>query len=393
VQDVEALVVGRSECKLASEAMPVSFSSVELEASPTPAARVRRDVPSGEPETREKWNSRYEFLLSTIGMAVGVGNVWRFPYLCYKYGGGTFLLPYMVALFLLGIPLFLLELAVGQKFQKGTYHALTAIHPALGGFGLASFILSWIVSNYYAVLIAWSAFYFAKSFHSKLPWASDSESYWYEDVLQKSSGFEETGGIPSGLLGSLVFCWVFTFVGMYQGIQSAGKVVWVTATLPYVMLVILFFRGITLEGASEGIEFYLKPDFSALGDPHVWTIACQQIFYSLGVGWGSLITYGSYNPQSEDIVWASMFVPLVNSGTSIFAGLPSLSHTPPSPYLSHTHPPHLSISTPSTPPSIPLYRRPPAHQSRSLVPRHSHSPSSSPPQVSPSSLSLGTSHT
>ena len=112
--------------------MPAAFETV-FESSPSIAERSRESEAG-----RITWSSRYEFLLSTIGMAVGVGNVWRFPYLAFKYGGGTFLVPYLCALFTLGMPLFLLELAVGQKFRKGAYSALTAMHPVLGGFGMAS---------------------------------------------------------------------------------------------------------------------------------------------------------------------------------------------------------------------------------------------------------------
>eukprot|EP01061_Rhynchopus_euleeides_P045445 TRINITY_DN8154_c2_g1_i1.p1 TRINITY_DN8154_c2_g1~~TRINITY_DN8154_c2_g1_i1.p1 ORF type:complete len:578 (+),score=188.13 TRINITY_DN8154_c2_g1_i1:246-1979(+) len=279
-------------------------------------------------DERETFGKRIEFLLTTVGYAVGLGNVWRFPYLCYMNGGGTFLVPYLIALVALGAPVFLLELAIGQLFRRGTYHSLCHIDSRLRWIGYLSIFVSASVALYYNVVIAWSLYYFFWCFRAELPWSakdpkdliSNAEHFWEVNALDQSTGYYDVNRFNWGMVLCLVLAWVIIFLCIRKGIQSSGKVVYVTATLPYVLLVVLFFRGITLEGAGEGIRFYLTPDMSKLGDPDVWIAAANQIFFSLGTGFGSLITYGSYNPRDENVVQDAIMVPAINAFTSFFAG-------------------------------------------------------------------------
>jgi len=281
-----------------------------------------------EPSRRERWGSRTEFVLATVGNCVGVGNVWRFPYLCYKNGGGTFLIPYFLALALVGTPIFMLELAVGQRFGKGNAHSYQKLHKRLIGVGVASTCMAYVTLWYYNIIVAWTIVYMAHSLRSpnRTPWGPktvDSERFWDHAVLWESDGFEEFRGVTSFqlVLGS-VFAWIALFFTTKNGVKSTGKVAYVTATLPYLLLAMLVLRGVTLKGAGEGLRFYLKPQFSKLFEsPDPWLDAANQIIYSLGVGTGQLVAFGSYNPKDEDVVFDSVAIAGLNSFTSLFAGI------------------------------------------------------------------------
>ncbi|KAJ8598942.1 hypothetical protein CTAYLR_009646 [Chrysophaeum taylorii] len=292
--------------------------------------KARRAMNGGEVKKRERWASRSEFLLATVGQCVGVGNVWRFPYLCYKNGGGTFLIPYFLALGVIGVPIFLLELSLGQRFAKGNVYAYRHLDPRLGGVGVASTCMSFVTLWYYNIIVAWTLVYMAQSCRSlnDVPWRGgehgvDAERFWHRAVLWRSDGFEEFRNdvaSPELVLASFIG-WTALFFATRKGVQSTGKVAYVSATLPYVLLVMLVARGVTLEGASEGLAFYLKPRPRELVSFRPWLDAANQIIYSLGVGGGGLIAFGSYNPPDEDVVYDSIAIAALNSATSLFAGV------------------------------------------------------------------------
>ncbi len=269
---------------------------------------------------RDRWSSRMIFLFAAIGSAVGLGNIWRFPYLTYKYGGGAFLIPYLIALLVLGIPLLILEFGLGQKIQKGAMDAFKHLNPKLQGIGLGAVISGFVVVVYYAAVMAWALIYFIKSFNLKLPWAEDSSGYFFNNVLQLSEGVHAIGGINWAVLLALAVVWLLVYFCVFKGVKSVGKVVAVTMPLPIILLVILFIRGITLDGAFTGILYYLKPNFAALLDWELWTAATSQIFFTLSLAFGIMIAYASYKKETEDVVKDSYTTALVNSGISLFAG-------------------------------------------------------------------------
>jgi neurotransmitter:Na+ symporter, NSS family len=269
---------------------------------------------------RQRWSSRTIFLFAAIGSAVGLGNIWRFPYLTYKFGGGAFLIPYLLALFILGIPLLMLEFALGQKLQKGAVDAYKNVHSRLGGIGVMALFAGFIVVVYYAVVMAWSLVFFVYSFSSPLPWFNNPEGFFYNSVLGISESVGQLGGINIGLLIALLVVWIVIYFCVRNGVKSVGKVVAITVPLPIILLVLLFFRGITLPGAFTGIGYYLRPDFSALLDSEIWLAAVSQIFFTLSLAFGIMIAYASYNKESQDIKSDAYITALVNSGISLFAG-------------------------------------------------------------------------
>ncbi|KTG34319.1 hypothetical protein cypCar_00010402 [Cyprinus carpio] len=206
---------------------------------------------------RGQWSSKVEFILAVAGQIIGLGNVWRFPYLCYKNGGGVFFIPYVVFLFACGIPLFLMETALGQYTTQGTVTCWRKICPLFEGLGYGSQVVVFYSSAYYIIILAWAFFYLFSSFSGELPWAS-CRNWWNS--------------------------------------------------------------GITLPGAIDGINFYLYPNPARLADPQVWMDAGTQIFYSYALCIGCLTALGSYNKYNNNCYKDCVYLCLLNSGTSFVSG-------------------------------------------------------------------------
>ncbi|KAI5623797.1 hypothetical protein C0J50_16478, partial [Silurus asotus] len=298
-------------------------------------------------EARGLWESKNEFLLAVAGNIVGLGNVWRFPYLCYRNGGGVFLVPYLVLAVTCGLPLFLLETAMGQYTQEGGITCWKQICPLAQGVGFAGQVIQLYGCMCYIIILAWALLYLVLSFKSQLPWAtcdnawntnscisvvnnanwtrqvnstSAATEFWERRVLTISKGIDEVGDINWEILLCLIAMWIICYFSIWKGVKSTGKVVYLTATLPYVMLLMLLIRGLTLPGAMQGVIFYLYPDFQRLLDPQVWMEAASQISYSYSIGVGILTVLGSYNQNNNNCYRDCFWLCLLNSGTSFVAG-------------------------------------------------------------------------
>uniref|UniRef100_A0AAR2IXF2 Transporter n=1 Tax=Pygocentrus nattereri TaxID=42514 RepID=A0AAR2IXF2_PYGNA len=300
--------------------------------------------PSGE--QRETWGKKIDFLLSVIGFAVDLANVWRFPYLCYKNGGGAFLVPYLLFMIIAGMPLFYMELALGQYNREGAA-GVWKICPIFKGVGFTVILISLYVGFYYNVIIAWALFYLFSSFSGELPWvncnntwnsancsdlnatllndshkATPALEYFERGVLhlQDSGGIDDLGLPRWQLTSCLAVVIVVLYFSLWKGVKTSGKVVWITATMPYVVLTVLLLRGVTLPGAIDGIKAYLSVDFLRLCDAQVWIEAATQICFSLGVGFGVLIAFSSYNKFSNNCYRDAIITSSINSLTSFFSG-------------------------------------------------------------------------
>ncbi|XP_026868728.2 sodium- and chloride-dependent neutral and basic amino acid transporter B(0+) [Electrophorus electricus] len=309
-----------------------------------------------------------------IGYAVGLGNVWRFPYLTYQHGGGAFLIPYVIMLAVAGMPIFFMESSFGQFCSQGPINVWKAV-PILQGVGITMMLVNTFVSVYYNIIIAYSIYYLFASFQFPLPWSectswsvmdcnitarehcnmsayngsftavnksamadvnqicpeefqnslplqSPSELYWDLVVLQRTSSIDDTGPVVWHLALSLLLAWILIAAALFRGIESSGKVVYFTATFPYAVLIILLIRGVTLEGARDGIEYYIgsQSNLTKLADAEVWKDAATQIFFSLCIAWGGLTALASYNKFHNNCYKDSIIVCITNCSTSIFAG-------------------------------------------------------------------------
>ncbi|KAM0727670.1 Sodium and chloride-dependent GABA transporter 1 [Formica fusca] len=316
---------------------------------------------------RGNWSSKIEFILSVVGLAIGLGNLWRFPYLCYKNGGGAFMVPYFIALALAGIPMFLMELSLGQMLTIGGL-GVFKIAPIFKGIGYATCVLSCWTNVYYIIILAWALFYFLVSLRADVPWRTCDNSwntrycitaderlnvscwkddhrpnnitcatslgnlshellkdpvkeFWERRTLQISTGIEAVGGIRWELAGTLAVVWIMCYFCIWKGVKWTGKVVYFTALFPYALLAVLLMRGLTLPGAVEGLKYYATPNLSKLGDPEVWIDAVTQIFFTYALGLGALVALGSYNKFNNNVYKDALIVCGVNTCTSLLSGV------------------------------------------------------------------------
>ncbi|KAG9260780.1 sodium-dependent neutral amino acid transporter SLC6A17-like [Astyanax mexicanus] len=332
-------VVTASVADLLAHEQPLDYKSSSLSVGGPPGSRVGVDSP--ENDGRPAWNSKLEYILAQVGFSVGLGNVWRFPYLCQKNGGGAYLVPYFILLILIGIPLFFLELAVGQKIRRGSIGVWNYVCPQLGGVGVSSLMVCGFVGLYYNVIIGWSIFYFFQSFQSPLPWSScpvringsqaivepecDKSSattyFWYRETLNITSSISDTGGLNWKMTVSLFIAWVIVCLAVIKGIQSSGKVMYFSSLFPYVVLFCFLVRGLFLKGAVDGIAHMFTPKLEIMLEPQVWREAATQVFFALGLGFGGVIAFSSYNRSDNNCHFDAVLVSVINFITSILATL------------------------------------------------------------------------
>ncbi len=267
---------------------------------------------------RDRWMNRAAFTMAAIGSAVGLGNVWRFPFVAYQNGGGAFLIPYLVALLTAGIPLMILEYGLGQKMQGSAPHSFAKVGKRWEWLGWWAILVGFIIVAYYAVVMAWCWNYLYYSV--SLAWKGQTQDFFYHRVLRLTDGPGELGGIRWPVVLGLVLTWVSIIWIVRHGVRRVGKVVMITVPVPIILIAVFVVRGLTLPGAMEGIKYYLTPDFSKLLEPRVWLAAYGQIFFSLSLGFGILIAYASYLPRRSDVNNNALITSFANCGTSYFAG-------------------------------------------------------------------------
>ena len=284
-------------------------------------------------ERRESWGTRGGFILAAVGSAVGLGNLWRFPYELYDHGGGAFLIPYVIAVFVIGVPMLILEFSLGHSTQRAAPYAFSCGHKKLEFVGWWSILLGFVIATFYTVILAYCFSFLWFSVKGilnggELPWAGQG----LEGVENAKSFFNDTylGKIDAPALGHirwhifwpLVITWVAMYFCIFRGVKLVGKIVWWTVPLPWLMLLILTVRGLTLEGSVEGLAYYLNPDWSQLTYATTWRFAFGQAFFSLSLAFGGvMITYASFLHRKSDLNNNAAIIALADFGTSFVAGL------------------------------------------------------------------------
>nr|CAB3266305.1 sodium- and chloride-dependent GABA transporter 1-like [Phallusia mammillata] len=322
---------------------------------------------------RESWNKSWDFVLALLGGSIGLGNVWRFPYLCFKNGGGAFLFPYLFFVMVLAIPMVMLETSMGQRVRRGLVQSWEIV-PVFKGLAVAQIMVSFYFNVCYAVIMAWCFKYFQVSFMSPLPWStcgnpwntnrcvtakkniessinittfensshtdatshainsshnatttigvtSSATEYWFRGILDVSPAIEVSGSFRWDLVICLIAVWILAYLATFKGIKWTAKIVYVTATLPFLLIIVILIRGLTLQGASLGLRYYVIPDMTKIANPEVWVAAATQVIYSYSVGSGILTTLGSYNKCHHNFWRDAATFSIFNTLTSFVSGL------------------------------------------------------------------------
>ncbi|MEV1129106.1 sodium-dependent transporter [Agromyces sp. NPDC049794] len=269
---------------------------------------------------REQWTGQVGFILSAIGSAVGLGNIWRFPGVAYENGGGAFLIPYLVALLTAGIPILFLDYAIGHRFRGSAPMSFRRLGgKALESLGWFQVMICFVIALYYTVVIAWALSYFVFSFD--LRWGDDPAAFLTGDYLQVGEPGLSFEFVPSVLI-PLVFVWAVTILvlaaGIAKGVQRANVIF---LPLLFVAFLVLVVRSLFLDGAADGLNALFTPDWAALADPDVWIAAYSQIFFSLSIAFGIMITYASYRTRRANLTTPGLVVAFANSSFEILAGI------------------------------------------------------------------------
>ncbi|PIC43598.1 hypothetical protein B9Z55_004274 [Caenorhabditis nigoni] len=336
---------------------------------------------SQEPQDEERQFSKgIEFLLSALGMSVGLGNIWRFPTRAYENGGSVFLIPYIICAILFGLPGVYLEFALGQYQGKSPPFVYSRIMPILEGFGWVAAILITTVSIYLMLVIAWISVYmfnviignssswgkcdnpwndvatcfnipaqeYCKHEHrqnwnspdmeprklihmngschdaqdyANVTLVSASEQYFTNSIIRPSKGLLDVNTLNWPIFIAMAIGWMITVLCITKGMKFVGKLAYVTVILPYVIIVVLFVRGITLDGASDGLKFFLlASDFNSLLRYQTWTAALTQLCFSLSIGFGGLMNIASYNNRKHNCYRDAVFVIIGDTSMSLIGG-------------------------------------------------------------------------
>ncbi len=276
------------------------------------------------PRLRESFTGRTAFILVAVGSAVGLGNIWRFPYITYENGGGAFLIPYLVALLTAGLPILLFDYAIGHRFRGSPPLAFKRLHPKAEVIGWFQVGICFLIGIYYAAIVAWAAMY--TWFSLTQAWGDDAAGFFMEEYLQYDGGGTEGSGISVDFVAQvgwpLIVVWLILLAALAAGVRKGITMVSMVG-LPVLLLMFLVLVGysLTLQGAADGLNALFTPEWSALADPGVWIQAYGQIFFSLSVGFGIMITYASYLKRRSNASGSGLVVGFSNSSFELLAAI------------------------------------------------------------------------
>ena len=271
---------------------------------------------------REQWGSRKGFLFATLGSVIGLGNLWRFPYIAYDNGGGAFLIPYFIAMLTVGVPFVIMEFALGQRFRRSAPMAFKRINRHMEWLGWFQVAIAVIICIYYSAIIGWVMSFFQFSFTQA--WGIDTNTFFFHDYLQLSpnSTPSELGTLQWHILIPMLIAWALCFLvlvfGIKRGIERVS--VWLIPIL-FLFITLLAVRVAFLPGALQGLNYLFEPDFSQLLNSDIWAAAYGQIFFTLSVGFSILIAYTSYLPKKSDINNNACLLVFSNAVFSLIAGV------------------------------------------------------------------------
>jgi neurotransmitter:Na+ symporter, NSS family len=281
---------------------------------------VSSTTASPQKASREQFAGRWAFIFAAIGSAVGLGNIWRFPYVAYENGGGAFIVPYLVALLTAGIPLLFFDYAIGHRFKGSPPLAFRRLSKWTESIGWWQVLICFVIGVYYAAIIAYAAMYTWFSFGER--WGDDPEAFFFGEYLQVAEDVAPNLEFVPTVFWPMLAVWLIVLVilgvGVKKGIAMASLI---GIPVLVVMFVILVVVALFLPGAPEGLNALFTPNWEVLTDPQVWIAAYGQIFFSLSVGFGIMITYASYLKRRTNLTGSGLMVGFSNSSFEILAGI------------------------------------------------------------------------
>lgn len=267
----------------------------------------------------DQWGSRVGFVLAAVGSAIGLGNIWRFPFVAYEQGGGAFFIPYLFALLTAGIPLLVLEYSMGHRWRGSAPLVFRRIDRRVEWLGWWQVAVGFVIATYYTVVIGWALAYTWYSVGTQ--WGTDTGAFFQETFLEASEAGTVGAPVPQVII-PVVMVWAVVlaigFAGVKRGIERAVKLMIPLLVMIFLALVV---RALTLPGAAEGINALFAPDLSRIVDPQVWVAAYGQIFFTLSVGFAIMITYSSYLPRRTDLTGNAFIAGFANSSFELLAGI------------------------------------------------------------------------
>ena len=267
------------------------------------------------------WSSRLTFILAAIGSAVGLGNAWRFPGLAAKHGGGTFLIVFLLAMLLMGIPLLMMEISIARKLRRGVIESMRGIGKKWEFVGWSATSNAFVIVCYYSVVFAWVILMFLNSWQfAGMTGDNETASQLFLELTQ-TTGTVEGSNIPGIMLICLLIAWGMIFYCIRNGAKSVGKIIKLTVFAPVVLLIVMAVKGCTMPGAMEGIRMFFVPDPGAFLDPSLWIDAIGQVFYSLSVMMAVMFAYGSYVDDSSNIAADTAIIAFASVAVSVLSGI------------------------------------------------------------------------
>ena len=266
-----------------------------------------------------KWSRNLFFSLATIGAAVGLGNLWRFPYMAFENGGGSFFIPFIICYLVVGLPLIMLEFGMGRLSSGSVAESFKKVSPKRTWMGWWVLMNSFVIVCYYTVIMAWCFQYAIYSLTQA--WGTDTKSFFFNDVLHLSASPADAGGINWFSVFSLFILWLIAFLILRKGIKGLSKVLLITVPVPFILIVVLAFRSVSFPGGIEGVEYFLTPDMSKVFTISVWTAAASQVILSLSLGMGQMVAYSSMKKDSSKNLRSGLFLIGGDFAFSLFAGI------------------------------------------------------------------------
>ena len=270
---------------------------------------------------RETFSGRNAFIMAAIGSAVGLGNIWRFPYTTYENGGGAFIIPYLIALLTAGIPLLFLDYAIGHRHRGGAPLSYRRFSPHFEVFGWWQMMVNVIIGLYYAVVLGWAASYTYFSINGA--WGDKPIDFFIGEFLKMGDikngvSFEFVGMVTGPLIAMWIIALGVLSLGVQKGIAKVSSVLMPVLVIMFMALVIY---SLFLPGAEKGLDALFTPDWSKLSNPSVWIAAYGQIFFSLSICFGIMVTYASYLKKESDLTGSGLVVGFANSSFEVLAGV------------------------------------------------------------------------